>query len=358
MYKDRVNFKLVNLALLVLIIFLMYQTGFLWMGLFDKIVGIMGPFVLAFAIAYALHPILRYLRNKGIPKSVSIFIILAVIIGVFLISFGLIIPMLASQSVSLFNNLLAFIKEISTNTNFDFGPLQSSLSDYGDTLVQGVGSYLSNGIMGFVSTSMSVITIGAISFSAMVYFLIDMESIRRTVKDYLKRKNKKHYRYVKLLDHEMKQYCEGFIKIVFIAFFEYTIAFTLIGHPNALLLGFLAALANLIPYFGGIITNCIACLTAFVISPALFIKTVISFFVLSNLDGYVINPLVYGKTNQIHPIVVILAVFAGGILFGIIGIVISLPVAIIIQTTIKFYKDDILDKIVEIKESDTKVKTK
>ena len=111
-----------------------------------------------------------------------------------------------------------------------------------------------------------------------------------------------------------------------------------------LLLGFLAAITSLIPYFGGLFTNVIAAITAFVISPALFIRTVIAFIVLSFLDSYVINPFVYGKTNEIHPLIVILAVFAGGKLFGILGIIISLPLAISIITTYNYFKNDINDK--------------
>ena len=136
-----------------------------------------------------------------------------------------------------------------------------------------------------------------------------------------------------------------------ISVFEYTIAYTIIGHPNAILLGSLAMIANLIPYFGGIINNVVAAVTAFVISPTLFFRTIIVFVVLSMVDGYVINPIVYGKTNKVHPLVVIMSVFAGGILFGILGIIISLPLAIIIITTIQYFKDDVKDKIEDIKDS-------
>ena len=109
------------------------------------------------------------------------------------------------------------------------------------------------------------------------------------------------------------------------------------------MLGTLAALGNLIPYFGGIITNVIAAVTAFVISPALFIKTCIVFLVFSAVDGYIINPFVYGNSNQVHPLVVIISVFAGGALFGVLGIVISLPVAIIAIATFKYFKKDIMN---------------
>ena len=166
----------------------------------------------------------------------------------------------------------------------------------------------------------------------------------------LKRNSKKMYGYVLTLDKEMKQYLNGFMRIVIIAFFEYTIAYTIIGHPSAILLGILAMIANLIPYFGGMVTNTIAAITAFVISPSLFIRTVITFMILSGIDGYVINPYVYGKTNKVHPLVVILSVFAGGILFGTLGILLALPLAIVIIATIKYFEPEVKNTIEDIKE--------
>jgi len=188
-----------------------------------------------------------------------------------------------------------------------------------------------------------------IAFAAAIYLLVDMDKIRSEFKSFLLSRNKRSFDYFKILDTEMKNYLTGFIKIVGITLVEYTVAFVIIGHPNAILLGFLAAIATLIPYFGGIITNIIASITAFVISPGLFIRTIICFFVLSTLDGYVINPFVYGKTNEIHPLAVIFAVFAGGALFGVLGIIISLPLAIIVIATYKFYRGDITEKIEDIK---------
>ena len=205
-----------------------------------------------------------------------------------------------------------------------------------------LGTYISNGALSFIGISIDYISKIFIVLASFVYFLADMDKIRKFIKEYLSHKSKKIYNYVLTLDDEMRRYIVGFMKIVIISFFDYSLVYTLIGHPNALMLGTLAALGNLIPYFGGIITNIIAAITAFVISPALFIKTCIVFIIFSAVDGYIINPFVYGKTNKVHPLVVIISVFAGGILFGVLGIVISLPCAIIIITTFKYFKKDIL----------------
>ena len=72
--------------------------------------------------------------------------------------------------------------------------------------------------------------------------------------------------------------------------------------------------------------------------------------ILSGVDGYVINPYVYGKTNKVHPLVVILSVFAGGILFGTLGILLALPLAIIIIASIKYFEPEVKNTIEDIKE--------
>lgn len=350
MFKDKINYKLVNLVLLSIIILILYETGPLWIGIVSKVWSIIFPFLLAFILAYAFYPFLQFMTNKKIPKGIAVFIIVAIILGIVALLIALIFPLLFSQLSSLFNGILAFVKELTTGYDLNLGPLQETLTSSFNDIISSLSKYVSDGAVSAINSSLGVLSIAVIAFASAIYLLIDMETIRNEVKLFLKRRSKKTFDYVKTIDIEMRNYLSGFVKIIGITLVEYTLAFLIIGHPNALLLGFLAALATLIPYFGGIITNIIAAITAFVISPGLFIRTIICFFILSTLDGYVINPFVYGKTNEVHPLVVIFSVFAGGALFGILGIVISLPVAIIVIATWKYYKKDIDEKLDDMKD--------
>lgn len=350
MFKDKINYKLVNLALISVIVLVLYRTGPLWLGIVGKILSIIFPFFIAFVLAYALYPFLQFMIKKKIPKTVAIFIIVGIILGLVVLLIALIFPLLFSQLSSLFNGILTFVKELMTNYDLELGPLQETLTNTFNEIISGLGKYVSDGAVSAINSSLSILSILLIAFASSIYLLVDMDKIRKEIKLFLRRKNKRAFNYVKILDTEMRNYLSGFIKIVGITLIEYTLAFLIIGHPNAILLGFLAAIATLIPYFGGIITNIIAAITAFVISPGLFIRTIICFFILSAIDGYVINPFVYGKTNEVHPLVVIFSVFAGGILFGVLGIVISLPLAIITIATWKFYKKDIDEKLDDIKD--------
>ncbi len=350
MFKNKINYKLINTLLIILIVSLLYWISGLWLGIVKKIIEILLPFILGFAVAYALYPVEKKLEDSGFPKWLSVFIIYFILIG-FIILIGLIVvPMFYDQVVLFLSNISAFVTDISSKYELDLGILQTSLSDISSDLLKEFGSHISNGAITIVNTSISVFTNLIVVVIVSVYFLYDMTNIRKKIKRRLKRKRNRSFAYIKRLDCEVNNYFSGLLKNIVIQFFEYTIIFFLIGHPNWLILGILAAVTTIIPYFGGLIINILALVIASVISTKLFILTVIVCIICPNIDGYIIGPKVYGKTNQLHPLVNIFAVFAGGILGGFWGIVISLPIAIIIIATYKFFKDDIDNKITEIKE--------
>lgn len=350
MLKDKLDYKLLNCAIIMVIIYLLYRTGNLWLGIIGKIWNLSFPFLLAFVIAYALYPIVSYLKTKGVPKVLSIILIVIVLFTVLTIFGVIVVPLLFNQLSSLFSSIMYFINEISFDSAINISGFEQTLSNSFNSIIEELGKFVSNGTIKIIGGSLSYLSTLLISFAAAMYFLADMENIRKKFKRFLNKRNKRLCRYVILLDKEMRSYLTGFVKIMIISLFEYSIAYTIIGHPNAILLGCLAMVAQLIPYFGGICNNIVAAVTAFVISPALFIKTIIVFVVLSSIDGYVINPLVYGKTNKVHPLIVIMSVFVGGALFGVLGIVISLPMAIILIATYKFFEDDLKEKIEDFKE--------
>lgn len=340
---SKLNYKLINLALIAITIYFVYKTGNLWIGVTSRIIKILIPFLFAFALAYAIHPFLQFMMKKKIPKWLGVLIIVLLILVLIVFVIYIISTVLVGQLTSLFDNLIQFIKKIS-EYNFDINVkgLEKDLSSIFKEILSNLGTYVSNGAINIIGTSLNILSRFLIGAAAFVYFLVDMDKIRNGIRTFFKKRTKKTFEYVKELDNQMRRYLSGLVKVMLISIVEYTLAYTIIGHPNALLLGFLAGVANLIPYFGGMANNTLAAITAFVVSPMLLIKTLITFIILSMVDSYVINANVYGKSNSIHPLIVIISVFAGSSLFGIMGIVISFPLAILIVTTCKYYKDDII----------------
>lgn len=349
MYKNKVNYRLLNILIISAIVCLIYSIKDLWLGIVLKIIDICFPFLIAFAVAYAVYPIVKKLKEMGLPKWLAIGIVCFLGLGFITTIFILIIPMLYDQTLLFLSNISVFIADISSKFELNLGVLQTSISEISSNIMKSIGSYISNGAVSVVNSSISVVANLIIVVFAAVYFLIDMEKIRKFIKSKLGGKTNRRYKYIKTLDVELGNYCVGLGQNILVQLFEYTLVFFIIGHPNYLVLGILASFTTIIPYFGALVVDILALLIASVISTKLFILTVLVIIICPQLDGYVIGPKIYGKTNKLHPLVSIFAVFAGGILGGFWGIVISLPVAIIIISTVKFFWPDINTKIVEIK---------
>ena len=113
MLKDKLDYKLLNCAIIMVIIYLLYKTGNLWLGIIGKIWNLSFPFLLAFVIAYALYPIVSYLKTKGVPKVLSIILIVIVLFTVLTIFGVIVVPLLFNQLSSLFSSIMYFINEIS-----------------------------------------------------------------------------------------------------------------------------------------------------------------------------------------------------------------------------------------------------
>ena len=251
------------------------------------------------------------------------------------------------------NNKFRFIfinNDTNNLFNIDLTSFKTSISGYFNTITNDLGKYISDGAISFVNASINFVSNFIIVLVAFIYFLFDMDNIRENIKLIFKKKSKKTFNLIKEIDIEITHYFKGLFLCIVIQFIEYTSLFYLIGHPNFLLLGLLASVSTGIPYFGGIIANIIAVISASVVSPELLIFTLIIAFICPNIDGYIISPKVYGKTNQISPLLSIFAVFTGGVLGGFVGILIALPTALIMLVIYRNYKKDIIKKIDNIKE--------
>lgn len=350
MKKNQINYKLINITLIFTIICLIYLVKGLWIGVIDKTIEIFFPFLISFGIAYALYPLCKKLENSGFPKWLAILIICFISIGFLITIIILVVPMLYDQILLFLSNLSALVSDLSTKYEVNLGMLQSSITEISTNVIRTLGNYISNGALNIVNSTISFGTAFIIVLFVSIYLLSDMDKIRAFIKKILGSKNNKLYKYVKTLDIEVTHYFIGLGKNILVQLIEYTTIFFLIGHPNYLVLGVLASCSSIIPIFGGLIVNIIALLISSVISAKLFWLTLIVCCVCPQIDSYIIAPKIYGKTNNIHPLISIFAVFAGGILGGVTGIIISVPIAIIIIASFKFFKNDIDNKLEEIKE--------
>lgn len=334
--NKKISYKNLNILLILGIIYLLFLMRNLWINAVGKFFEILLPFFISFTIAYIIYPFYKYLINKKIQKVLAITIILLTIIIILGITIYYGVPLFFNQLINLLFVLEDIIDGIVDKYNLNMDFIYEFLNNFSSKLLSYISGIIYNGtILNIFNKWVDYITKLIIVLIVSVYFLLDMETIRIRIKNILVKYNKKIYCIAYNIDKGLISYMKGLCILMLIQFFEYTILFLLIGHPNYLLLGFLASITTIIPVFGGLITNIIAIIIASTISTKLLILTTLITIIFPNIDSYIISPKVYDKTNKIPTLLSIFAVFAGSILFGFIGIVIAMPVTIIIMSIIK-----------------------
>lgn len=320
---SKLNFKLINFALIAIILFLFSKTITFIEDIFTILKNITLPIIISFVISYVINTFSKMIK---INKNISRIIIIILIIFILYIIFYFSIPILLNQIISLSFEIEYFFN----NTNIDLSFLKNIFLKETNNIIN---SFLS---FNLVSKSITTITNIIIIFVLSIFFTFKMDLIKEKIRLFLlSLKKDKLYNIIKNIDISLSNYLKGLGIIVIIEMIEYTCIYYLVGHPNFLLLGFLAGITTFIPYFGGLFTNIIALITSFCISKKIFIICLIIAIVVPIIDGYVIDPKIYEKTNRINPLKVIISLVICSNLFGVIGVLIAIPFYIIVEEIIK-----------------------
>lgn len=350
MFPNKLNYKIINLTFLLGLLYIAVTNIGVWWGVFLKMVSVMAPFIIGFVFAYAFTPFINLLRRKGISKNLAVTI---TVLGLVLLVGGIIaivLPLFYDQLSLLIKMVKEVIDNVGTKFNLNLGSFEIKITDYLNDALKDIGGVISSTTIDVLSKSIGFAGKFIVGFVGFIYFLADMGKIRYWFKELLLSIDKKAYEYFKCLDVEISNYLKGLGIFMLIQLFEYGFLFFIIGHPNWLILGVLACLTTVIPYFGGLITNILAIIMASVVSVPLVIATIVICLIFPQVDGYFISPKVYGKTNDINPLITIMVVSVGGTLAGMGGIVVALPCYLFVRTTYKFFEKDLekgLDKVKE-----------
>lgn len=314
------NYKLINFFIVLLIILVFYETRFLWFNILD----LCKPFLTAIMVSYILDFYLRKL-NRHFNKYVSFLIFLLTFFLLFYV-FAHFFSLIVVQIKDCAYGCIYFLRFLSLKYNFNIMDVYGRLKDFID-LIPSVSFF--GGIFKYISFIIIVISVSA-------YLFFDFNRIICKIK--LFSKENKFYDYLVVVNSDLEKYISGFFLLSICNILEYSLVFFIVGHPNYLFLGFLSGVFSVVPIFGGIITNIVSLIMAFLVNYRLFIRTIIGILFLSILDGYVISPIVYSKNNKIHPVLIIFSIFIGSKIFGLFGAIISLPLLVVLISTYKYLK--------------------
>lgn len=336
--------RLINIALILIILLLFFNVFPYLVDIINFIFKLLLPFLIGFTFAFILLPVVNFLVKHKFNRKLAVFIVVVVFLGI--ISFGLylLFPMLIEELYLIIQKIPDYINFMENKINYlenklDFLPIEFIPSyDHLEEVVINYLMNLLNSVFDIIKNGMSYIITFLMSIVLMIYFLIDFNKIIEWIKlksDSFKKIKLKEY----LIDIKdtMQAYFKGVILVSSILILLSFILFTIFDIDYAFLLAIVIGITDIIPYIGPYIGGGLAVIVALTTSLEKAIIVLIIIVILQGLESWLITPKIQSKSIKVHPILVLLSLIFFGSIWGVIGMIVAVPLLAIIQTTIRKY---------------------
>lgn len=337
--------------------------------------SVLTPFVLGITIAYLLNPLVKRFATRGLKRTTSsaiIILLFFIIVGTIIV---LVTPIVAKESAQLIEDMPALLDKFFTmiqpyttwfQQNFGEGYIADAktfMKDNVSKILKASGSIaggLAAGGQAVIGTLTTIVLTPLVAF----YMMREWPAITTWAEDLIPRKNEKMIKdLLKQIDLKLSGFVRGQLTVAFFLGLLYAVALTVAGLNYGFLIGVVAGFLSIIPMVGStlglLISVVVAWFQAGEVSYVLIIAAI--FLVGQIIEGNILSPKLLGDSVGLHPLWILFALMAGGSLFGILGMLLAVPVAAVIGVLVSFaimqYKNSPLYKKPVAKKTATK-KTK
>lgn len=322
-----------------LIVLAVVAVGVVW--LLRRLWVVMLAVVLGLFISRALAGPVRWLRNRGLPPALAALLSMLGLLGVVALAGWFIVPSVAGEFGSLRPTLTEAVDDVERwlidDAPFDVD--QGDLDQYRAQAGEAIGNAFRSSSGSLVTGAVAVVeglTGVILGLLVAFFFLKDGGAIRSAAVRVLPaRRQELARRLSSRAWRTVGGYLRGAMLLGIVEAIIIGITLTLVGAELALPVAVLTFVAAFLPIVGAIVAGVVAVLVALATTGAggALVVAVVA-LVVQQLDNDLLAPLVYGRALQLHPLVVLLSIVAGGALFGAAGTILAVPVtAVLINVT-------------------------
>jgi predicted PurR-regulated permease PerM len=307
-----------------------------------RISGVVLAFLLTILLSIILAAPVNYLERRGIPRTWGVLAVVTVLAGVLWL-FGLaIVPAVEAQSrelaqafPTLLNEALALVNRaqrfFGLGTQVGLDP--ESLSNVGRQVLTGGTVSTAAGVGLTVATALSL---GVVVFISTVYLVIRPAPwVDGFVSLFPAGWRPRTREVLEAMYQTVQRWFLGQLTaMTFIAVF-WAISLSIIGVPFALLIGIFSGLISFIPYLGATISVVIPLLPALISDPFTVVWVILAFFIIQQIEGNLLQPIVMSRAVDLHPALVVFAILIMGTLFGLVGVFLAVPLVAAFQVLVR-----------------------
>ena len=291
--------------------------------------------VVALVFAGTFNPLVERMEKRGLRRSRALILLFFGSIALAMTFLLLTVPPLVDQLTQIVNGAEGEREQVVALLagRPSTAPLARALQNAG--LAQ-LFARIESTLIGYSSQALEVLGYFATTFVLAFYLLADGKGTQGVLYALVPRDY--HMRLARIL-HNLEAIVGGYMRgqlITSAAIGVFTFLLLLVCHvPNALSLALLAAVADVIPFVGGLLAAGPAVLSALPRGLPVAGVVMVALFLYMEFENRILVPRIYGQVLRLSPAAVILALLAGGILLGVMGALLALPIAAGLQMILK-----------------------
>jgi predicted PurR-regulated permease PerM len=298
--------------------------------------------LIALFLSLALNPAVEFFERRGLRRSLASLVVFLLALTAFAALGALLIPPLIDQIREFADAVPGFVEDLTAGR----GPLGFLQDDYQivDKVRDAIESQGAGGVLGVTNVGLAVargvvsFVVGIVTIAFLtIFMLIEGPRIVARFHDSLPENMKPRWERVSGdIYRTVGGYVGGNLLISLIAGIGAAVILFALGSSYAIALAVLVAILDLIPLAG-------ATLAAIIVATVTFIElgwvrgliVIVFFVVYQQLENHILQPIIYGRTVQLSPLTVLIAILIGAELVGILGALAAIPVAGIIQAIVR-----------------------
>lgn len=306
------------------------------------------PLIIALLMKFMLQPAVNFLETRGMRRLTALIIIYIVIVAVLGCAIYFLIPLLIKEARNFSSDLPLYEKTLESALikirefimeRFPAAPVPDLYAVVHDYLKR-KSADIAGSLPRYLSAAASVVSIMALVPVIAFFYLADGHLIQKAL---LRLAPNRYFEMFVLLSDKVMCAVQAFIRGQLIDALSVgimtSIGLALIGLPYFLVIGIIAGLGNLIPYLGPVI-GFIPAFIVLLADPTGFstmglLKVFVVFAMVQFIEGTFIYPLAVGKSVNLHPLVVIMGITVGGMLGGIAGMLVVIPIICVVKVTLE-----------------------
>lgn len=304
--------------------------------------------LVAAMLAYFLNPMVKSVRKRlKISDNLAILTVFLIVILIFLILGFTVFPKTISDIKNLIIKFPEYYKqtlesindffnqyELFKGINLDNELIVDNISKIYKKQTANAGNLLVNSAKNVMSFVFSLVLTPIFAF----YFLKDKDKIKEKFKAMIPEARKERLiRLFSNIHNDMTKYIIGKIKMAIFVGFATFIMLLALGVEFSFVIGIITCVADIVPYVGPLMGLIPAFVFAFIDSPIKALWIFILYILIQWVENNIVGPKILSKETGFHPIVVLFLLILGAALFGFLGMILSVPIALVIKTVYNEY---------------------